>query len=432
MVRLCSIAILVLCLASSALADISSPLGGYYRAGKYMPLRVDLEHASSPSSLAITGEGMIESRLPVTSRHTQAILPILVTGSLRQMRWQAGESSASIDIPWRPLASNERLVGVTTLDKTIANQLYRAIFEGDRVESVRLDSSDPLPGPAVGWQTLDAVILDSGDRLDPAKMQTLLAGGTLFIIRSERAPDARWPWRRIDVPSEGSSPVAFWVLRQELRGPRLTETSTDAFRTALEAGWPAAYRLRIIVCAVAFATAILLVALLRSRWAAAAAIVLSLVTAGGLSLWWRGRAPVRLRTASVIVQREGAVQNDEWAYRTSLGRGIDRATFADLTFPLFSPDSGEPAHLALICREDGRPAQFVYDTAPGGSIAFISRSVVTDFRPPALSPLDDSQLRMLIHDAYRPCEGWGLHRIAPASEGPANEYLGAGLIDARP
>jgi len=386
----------------------------------------------------VSGKGVIESRIELGDGRAEGVAPLLVSGEAREVRWELRSggkviSDGAVEAAWRPLAPAERLVGMTTVDSAIARVLFDRLFpdEDVKLQSIRLNPGQPLAGPAVAWDSLDAVVLDVGDRIDDEQISTLLACGTVLAVRGQSAPDSRWPWRRVEINDAAAGPsLVYWILRCELRGPRVSEISAGAFRSGLVAGWPARYRLRAMLLAVVFSILVLGAALIRGRRAAVVAIVISAASAAALAWWWRGRAPVRQRTAVVDIVRGGTVQTDDWSLRGAVGRGRDRVEFRDLLRPLFSPQSGIPRRMWLSCREDGSPLRFEYDTLPGMVTGFVWRTVGLDRPRGRAEPLEESGLRLLVGDAYWPRKAWKLRRLAPAATSEDREDLGEALIEA--
>ena len=96
-------------------------------------------------------------------------------------------------LPLHALAADDRLVGCATRDEALVNDL----FPGRHVITIDLDPTNPLPGPSIAWDALDAVVVDS---IDPKRIGPLLATGMVIAVRTEAMPDQTWPWRRCATP----------------------------------------------------------------------------------------------------------------------------------------------------------------------------------------------------------------------------------------
>jgi hypothetical protein len=127
--------------------SVSFPLEGRFRPGKYMPVRVTMpgtsgEHARSP--VRLSADGAVTTELEV-SGPTDVVVPwLLVSESPHGAAWSApGSASTPLPVELRPLNEGERLVGLAGAEPGAA----RAVFRFTRVVPVRLDPSDPLPGP---------------------------------------------------------------------------------------------------------------------------------------------------------------------------------------------------------------------------------------------------------------------------------------------
>src|SRR3954465_1402556 len=127
-----------------AAVEMSMPLGGYWRPGRYMPLRVTARDAGI--SVEIGGEGVIAVRVSLRDGRFDGIVPVLALSDPRIHNQ-----------PTRQLRPEQRLVGFTTIDIPFAQDL----FPGTTIVPIQLAAGDPLPGAAVAWETLDAVVLDN-------------------------------------------------------------------------------------------------------------------------------------------------------------------------------------------------------------------------------------------------------------------------------
>src|SRR5439155_22347372 len=86
------------------------------------------------------------------------VVPVLVLGQAPlQMDGQS----------LRPLGDNERLIGVAGPE----SRLPAAIFPSQSRIRARLDVADPLPGSALAWDALHAIVFEG--RVDPAKLPGL-------------------------------------------------------------------------------------------------------------------------------------------------------------------------------------------------------------------------------------------------------------------
>src|SRR5947208_2880831 len=200
---------------ASAAVEVTVPLGGYWRPGKYMPVRVMAREAGN--SLEIGGDGVVPVRLRLREGRFDGVVPLLVISEPRGIG----------DRPMRQVRPEQRLVGFTTIDIPFAQEL----FAGDTIVPIQLSAADPLPGAAAAWEMLDAVVLDN--TVSNVTEQKLRELGTCGVVVA---------WR----PGEVSRPNTI--------GPRAASEDLAAF--APVQGWaadgPVAFRRGVMLCAVAF------------------------------------------------------------------------------------------------------------------------------------------------------------------------------------
>src|ERR1044071_3834462 len=125
----------LLCAAAGPI-EVSLPLEGYYRPGKYIPIRfrASLDERSA-AGLEFSAEGAIATRVVLSEGKGQGIAPLLLIGSNRQIAWRAPGIAGKIDTSLRSVGDGEHLVGFTTLDVPFAKRL----FDEESIIPIRLD-----------------------------------------------------------------------------------------------------------------------------------------------------------------------------------------------------------------------------------------------------------------------------------------------------
>ena len=361
---------------------ISFPLDGHYRPGRYMPVRVA---GNETHAVTIRAEGTVPSEF-VPAANAEAIVPwLMVTSSVRHSSWaSAGSRQTPIELPLHALGDDERLVGLAGEDAAIAGTL----FPDKKIIPVSLELSQPLPGPAMAWEALDAVLLSESafSRLDQRQWQTLVAAGTALVVRSPRPPDVRWPWKQIG---------ADWVLWLRPAGPEGV-IEPDAFIPTYgwQRGWPAPFRRHAIIAGAIFCILATGIALWRSRWAVVAFLVFCAVAAAGVA-WWYGRQPPVLQlTGGVEVVDGPVVQQDLWTWTSPVRLVEATSHLALLTHPAFTSSAQiEMTGIRLVCPAGEQGYRFDYRLDRGQSLAFVSRSIqmqsVARHLSPASGPMKD-------------------------------------------
>ncbi len=363
------LSVLLLTALAVAQVQVTLPLEGYWRPGRYMPVRV----AGQGVTVEVGGDGVVPSRVALTG--VEITIPLLMMSDARSITWSAGAGqSGVVDKPLRQLNHEQRLVGFTTIDLDLA----RKLFPGDSIIPIQLPQHNPLPGPAGAWDTFDAVVLDAA--LDSAKEAELRACGVMVVMRSA---------------ATATSPKNV--------GPRASAEDLAAF--APVQGWqaevPAPRRRQIILTGIILALAILAVSLLRFRFNAIVIIGLFAATAIVLATSFGDRAGVLMRREVIETRHAQLVQVDEWFYMTSAVTAEGGMPWRGATRPFFeSPEDRMAMKPVLLCTEDGSPLSWSFQMRAGQKVAFLSRSFQKDSRPDAKVEPADTPLELLAKRMY--------------------------------
>lgn len=356
---------------ASAQVALSLPLQGHYRAGRYMPVSITTAHDSG--AVSIEGNGAIPTSL-VVHQGTNVIVPWLATSqSLRNLRWSMpGIAPHLVGLPLSPLGDDEKLVGFAGEQPSA----MQALFPGNTIVPIALDLSRPLLEPVQAWEALDGIVLSAAAlaRLDENHRGLLIASGTMLAVRSDPAPDTRWPWKQVG---------KYWVLRPDLSGPRTIIVPSAYLPTyGWERGWPASFRRGVISIAILFCILGAGVLLWRSRWAVAGFVVLCAITIGGFGAWYARRSPILQMTAGVMTRDSSLAQYDLWTWQSPIRVSPGSFSAAGLTHPVFATDRQvEQSQIRLECTADGRPDRFTFYLGPDRSLAFLTRLVRRDENP---------------------------------------------------
>jgi hypothetical protein len=355
---------------AAARAEVVFPLGAHYRVGRYVPVRVTLQDGAAAR---VDAPGVVPTVVRPDGRAAgQPTVPLLVV-----TRMDGPRTPAMLQQVMRPLEDDERLVGVAASPDA---DVTASLFPGKRVIAVALELSDPLPGPAMAWGSLDAVLLDeaAAARVSDRQLEGLRASGVAVAIRSAARPAGEWGWERRG---------GWWVLPPDERAVvRLVQPTRYA--TAGEtAGAPAQFRRVIVVSLTCFAIGALAASLWRDRRAWMAVVAVSVLAAGGIAAW-NARQPTSATVMSA--QKVAGPWLDQYVQDVARANGVVRHPIVGAAaWPiLFSPRHASALDLTLECRADGTPAAFVAALKRGQSMVFLNR-FLADLTPdpaPATSP----------------------------------------------
>jgi hypothetical protein len=353
-------------------ADISLPLQGYYRTGRYMPVHVD------PSTTQLAADGILPTLIESNS---DTIVPVLITGS---------PQSLSPSLRLKPLADDERLIAFDGDTQRFAQSL----FPDEKIIAIPVNPSEPLPGPPAAWESLDAIILDNQAMagLDDNQRSALLAAGVLLAATGDAAPDVRWPWKhRKDL----------WILQDHPLGPagELFDSTVFSPTYAWAPGASAVLRRQVVIAGALLGIAVIAIALWRCKVAVAAIILLSLIWTAGAIYWRHNLGIVNQAGGDIVIVSDSLVQQDSWLYERACARGIRRVDWNGSTHPVFASSAQlQSLGMKLVAGGTGNLA-FEYYAIPGETVAFERRDVQPGTAP-ELTDTRNSPMRDLAKDDY--------------------------------
>ena len=365
---------LALMIAPLARGDVTAslPLRGYFRAGRFMPVRLQVHDVSTTITLSANGAVPTDYRASGNSDVIVPWLPLLGSGGVPRI-----SGAGDLDFTPHALSDDESLVALAGEDA----QNARLLFPGKKVIVIPLDLSRPLMEPALAWEGVDGVVLSSAaaKQLSPEQIEVLASASVVLAIRDVAPPDRRWPWRQ-----EGD----FWVLRHTLVGPRdAIEAAGYSPTYSWQRGWPAPFRRQLLLAALVFMLLALAVTLWRSRITAIVFVGFCAASAGLLAWWYGRQSPMLNLAAGVMVTDAPLSQVDVWHWQSPLRPSDGKFPVNGLTYPIL-PDVKHAATtgLRLVCRADGSPSAFQFHLEPQQSLAFVTRLLRTDVAGPTLSP----------------------------------------------
>ena len=369
---------------SRADISVSLPLDGFYRPGRYMPVRLSRSGSSCSAAIKLEARGAVPTQLELRNA-TPVIVPLLIVSDTSPaLHITADLSGAPPDLPLRALNDAQRLVALGGESMETA----RTLFPRQTIVPIELDLSDSLLQPAQAWESLDAVILSeaAAARLTDQQIEILAGAGVLLAVHASQPPDHRWPWRETS---------GFWVLRYDPAGPRSALEPVAYLPTySWVRGSPSSFRGTIVFIAVLFSILSSVVTLWRSKWAVALFLGLCAAAVTGIAGWYSRQSPMRKLSGGVVVLTPAITQYDLWNWRSPIRVAHDSLPMAGLTRPaLDSIRQIDDSKLSLQCRPNGQPFAFDFELNRDQSLAFVTRSLQPDHprlsvRPAKGFPMD--------------------------------------------
>ncbi len=353
---------------------VTFPLEDHYRPGRYIPVHV-VGSGITSREVAITGDGALPTAISTNSGGIDATVPWLaISGRLQNVGWtDAGVHLLPVHL--EPLGDTQRLVALAGVDVGDAN----AFFPGLDIVAVHLDAANPLPGPPCAWEALDGVLLDenAAARVNERQLRTLLAGGTIVAIRSQRRPGGAWPWKRAG---------EYWVVAHDRIGPEaLIAPAAYGPTYGWERGLPFAVRRRALFAGLIVAALMVGASLLRSRGGLLGVGAVAVVASMLWLLWQSRQTPLSTLAARVVINSSSLTQQDQWTWLSSPVALDTTFSASGLVHPIFFTHSQlAQTRMRLVCTGDDQPIAFRFHLEPRLAIAFVSAAIEAepDRHPP--------------------------------------------------
>jgi hypothetical protein len=284
---------------------------------------------------------------------------------------------------------SEFLVGTSVSDPAMAS-----LFPKRRIITVPLDA-DNLRGPAMAWETLDALVLSAPEmqRISARTRGQLFAEGVMLVARSGDRPDAELPWAR-----HGE----WWMATSGLPLPPMI--SDDAYSPV--EGWtaerPESYRRRLFLFAVVYCLVFGGVCLWKSRWMPIAAASISLVAVGIFVMDGVRQSPTATRGGVVRLQDQTTME-DHWLFQISPRATTFREVVNGPIHPVFADDAQATSMgVELYCDASGEPTVIGGQLPADEPFALVSRRRVADVSDSPMTTTVTSPLRLLARDSIYP------------------------------
>jgi hypothetical protein len=374
---------------------LSLPLEGYFHPGRAMPVKWDV--GDSGSNIEISEPGAIASRARPGGNPWGVFPWIVVQGNSGEI----GPRGLGL---LKPVEESDLIV-VNTITQDVD---VTELFPRRRVILLQLDADD-LAGPAMAWESVDAILLRSASlaKMPPELRDSLFAQGVELAVMGGAKPDGPLPWVRAG---------DWWTASAGLHLP--PAICADAYTPTL--GWKAGrsveFRGRVVFLGIVYCLVILGVSLLRWRWTGMLIVVVSIAAAGVFAVANRGQSPIF--SQSGIVRIGGETLEDDWLFQVSHRRSDFSLALSGGVHPVFYDESQIGSEsLVLDCDQNGRAISISGTLSADDPLALMRRRVRGEEANSSLVTPATSPLRLLVNDAIYP--GFGVVRqvAEPANDG---------------
>jgi hypothetical protein len=386
-------ALCVLCAKSVLANTLSLPLNGYFHPGRAMPVRWENSQA-----IHLSASGAIATHLETVDQ-PRGVFPWIVFGPN-----VANVSDRTLPLLY-PLEDSDCLVADAVSNDSDAGSL----FPNRRMIGIHVNADD-LTGPAMAWQTLDAILLMPAEfeKIPEPVRRQLVAEGVELAVLSDRQPDARLPWNRSG---------RWWIASAGIRLPPMVCADAYAPTSGWAAGRSQAFRRRILLFGAIYCLLVCGVGLWRSRWMPGGIVAASIVAAAAFAFDNHRQSPIFQRSG--IVRLIGpAIMEDDWLYQVSHRPAQFTLPLENSVHPIFYDESqAESLNLSLDCDGRGQPTAIAGRLSADEPLALMRRRMAADSadrRPPTRAVT--SPLRLLATESIYPA-----FRLVGQLDGPTTD-----------
>jgi hypothetical protein len=370
-----------------------------------MPVRWEVTATETPQTLNLQANGAITASVqPPIGSH--CIFPWLtIDRGITDIQCTA-PANESVTTELHPLEDSQRLVATTLAE----NPPTEALFPGSPIVLVHLTANPPIQGPALAWQTLDALITspETFSAIPPQTRQNLYLAGVTLAVHGDWPPDDPLPHQRV---------AGFNVARLTTSLPPLLTPDAYAPIEGWTPGRSAEDRRHIFLLGTIYLLLFLSCLLLRGRWIIYALIPMTALTCLLFARDNSNRSPVAQIAGDVNLLVPPANIEDHWRYFTAPSPATLHVSARGLCEPfLYDRTQARQMSLQLNCDADGNPDFLTAQMRPGDALAICTRQ-------PAVAPLQfqtpvNSPLRLLAGSAAYPD-----FTLAGQAEAPAQPDL---------
>lgn len=360
---------------------LSLPLEGYFHPGRAMPVKWDV--GDSGSDFAISAPRAITTRVHPAD-NPWGVFPWIVFAP------DSGAISRQSLGPLQPLEESDLLV-INTIAQDIDSD---SLFPNRRVVTVHLQPED-LTGPAMAWETADAILLtsDSFEKIPIAMRCALFAEGVEVAVLDDQPPDARLSWIRTG---------EWWTASVGVNLPPIICPDAYAPTFGWAPGRSTGFRRQIVLLGVAYCLVILGLSLIRSRWMPVGIVVASILAGGIFALSNRRESPIFAQSGIVRLSGPASIE-DDWLYQVSHREVPFTLSLSGSVQPVFYDDSqARSSELILDCDQTGRPMSLSGMVVADEPLTLMRRRFAPGEESQPLTSPATSPLRLLAVESIYP------------------------------
>jgi len=360
------VVLLVAAAPSIGQVSLSLPLQGYYRAGRYMPVDLQLSGDLSASPLTL----QTDEPLTVPTEIGPAFF------SLARQNFTAvlivSDRAAHLNqLPLHALLADQRLVGV--LDSSVDAAMVQSVFPGMSMIPVRIEPGLLQAEIAPALESLDAIAMTDWP-MDVARQQALHMlrgrGVTLVVTGATQVKPDDLPWKQ-----QGS----LWVCPPARLLPPMICPAAYEPAMGWNPGRPARFRMKVVIIGIICTLLLGLISLMRNRWAPAAILAISAALAIGVVMWNRVQPITAQASGTICLQENPATSSlDIWHYYVSAVAG-DICLGSNFAHPVFYDETQlAAAHPQYRAGQTGADGLYLRG-APGFVLAALTTHIGQPF-----------------------------------------------------
>lgn len=334
---------------------VTLPLDGYYRPGKFFPVKIesDREVTVEVKADAVSSRGHGRSLvLPAMSlSRVASVVTVIVDGK-------------PTELPIHPLETDQPLwlqLGDAPLDRPAAGKF------------VVVNTPGNVRGLSMAFESADFIQI-APEQLQYLRDTPLMLSGTTFV-------------------EEGN------LIEPEIRGPMTSLEDPRAYTVPVVPGRDLPTRQATWLLLALFSIGVLALALWRWRFSWAAIGVCSLAAVAFGAYRWNTTSPVTTATTEVTYPGRGYFYQDRWTFLSSLEDTTQSfyVVNTEIVRPIFA---GQAEQLGMVIEPTVGGWQYQFHLSRGSSVAMMGRGVVQLDLLPA-DDLPGGEFRNLMRMSYQ-------------------------------
>ncbi|MDP9174774.1 MAG: hypothetical protein M3O30_13055 [Planctomycetota bacterium] len=398
--------------------SVHLPLYGYFHPGRAMPVQWDRAQRSTDDAVIdLSADGAIGAHVRIGDSMHGTFAWLVVSDDPHNVQLRiAGGSETSLNAPLHPLEVENRLIASAGADDSLSED----IFPQHQKIRIHLNSTDFLNGPAMAWESLDALILTPAElaAISTKKQQELLADGIVLAVTGDLPPSTKFSWQKSG---------RLWTAATNLPVPPVIEPRAYAPTFGWIGGKSTGIRQRGLLLGAVFCILAWGLGLWRGAWMPVAMFFLSAAAIVVFGIYRDYQSPAAITGGKIQLAGLPIAMEDCWIYLRSHKDVEFEQPVDGIVSPVFFDEADfQQENLTFICDSLGEPIFLAGHLQADWPLAIWCRRIA--------QPLPQTEL----NTATSPLRALNVRSIYPGfliagqKEKPNSDELGDSIFVSRP